>query len=78
MSAVVERRRRAESRWEMVRKGLLVCGILSAVLYVVANVVVPMMDPRYSWMAQTVSELSAIGAPTRGLWVALMIPYGLL
>jgi hypothetical protein len=29
-------------------------------------------------MSQTVSELSAIGAPTRDLWLALMVPYALL
>jgi hypothetical protein len=57
---------------------LLACGILSAILYLAANVVVPMQWDAYSWMSQTVSELSAIGAPTRTLWVALMIPYGIL
>jgi hypothetical protein len=32
----------------------------------------------YSSFSQTVSELSAIGAPTRSLWVLLAIPYTLL
>ena len=32
----------------------------------------------YSSASQTVSELSAIGAPTRSLWVSLAIPYTLL
>ena len=35
------------------------------------NIVVPLQDPSYDSVTQTVSELSAIGAPTRPLWVAL-------
>lgn len=63
----------------MARKLLLVCGILSSLLYVAMNIVLPMLYPGYSTSAQTVSELFAIGAPTRSLWVALSFPYaGLL
>jgi hypothetical protein len=51
----------------MARKALLVCGILSSLLYVVMNVFVPMQWQGYSSASQTVSELSAIGAPTRPL-----------
>jgi hypothetical protein len=61
-----------------VRKSLLICGILSSLLYVVTNVVSAMLYDGYSVVSQTVSELSAIGAPTRQLWVSLMIPYSLL
>jgi hypothetical protein len=53
----------------MVRKVLLVCGILSSLLYVAMLVVVAMQWEAYSSASQTVSELSAIGAPTRALWV---------
>jgi hypothetical protein len=53
----------------MLRKALLVCGILSFLLYVAMNVVVAMQWEGYSSVSQTVSELSAIGAPTRSLWV---------
>jgi hypothetical protein len=62
----------------MARRVLLVCGILSSLLYVAMNVVVPMRWEGYSSLAQTVSELSAIAAPTRSLWVSLAIPYTLL
>jgi hypothetical protein len=62
----------------MVRKILLICGILSSLLYVAMNIVVPMQWEVYSSASQTVSELSAIGAPTRQLWVLLVIPYTLL
>lgn len=57
---------------------LLICGIVSSVLYLAMNIVVPMMAHQYSVTSQTVSELSAIGAETRYLWVALAIPYGCL
>lgn len=62
----------------MARKSLLAAGILASLLYVAMNVVVAMQWPDYSSAEQTVSELSAIGAPTRRLWIALGIPYALL
>jgi hypothetical protein len=61
-----------------VHKFLLICGVLSSVLYVVANVVTAMQYPGYSSSSQTVSELSAIDTPTRSLWVFLMAAYSLL
>jgi hypothetical protein len=57
---------------------LLVCGIASSLLYAAMNVFVPMLWEDYSWTSQTVSELSAIGAPTRPLWVVLGVAYSLL
>jgi hypothetical protein len=62
----------------MVPMTLLVCGILSSLLYVAMNVLVPMLFEGYSQASQTVSELSAIGAPTRALWVRLGTVYSLL
>lgn len=59
-------------------KALLVCGILSSLWYVAINIFVPMMYPGYSSSSFTVSELSAIGAPTRILWVILAMLYPLL
>lgn len=53
----------------MTRKILLVCGVLSSLLYVAMNVWVAMQWEAYSSVSQTVSELSAVGAPTRSLWV---------
>jgi len=46
--------------------------------YVAINIFVPMQFPGYSSVTQTVSELSAIGAPTRPLWVLLCTFYSLL
>lgn len=62
----------------MVRKALLICGILSSLLYAAMNVFVPMQWDNYSSAAQAVSELSAIGAPTRPLWVVLGFVYMVL
>ena len=62
----------------MIRKILLVCGVLSSLLYVGMNVFVAMQWKGYSSASQAVSELSAIGAPTRPLWVPLGIVYTLL
>lgn len=62
----------------MVRKILLACGIAAALLYVAMVVFVPTHWPGYSSASQTVSELSAIGAPSRPLWVPLGIVYTLL
>lgn len=61
-----------------IRKALLFCGILSSLLYIAVNIIVPMQWKEYDVAAQTVSELSAIGAPTRALWTALCTPYTFL
>src|SRR5687767_8020039 len=50
-------------------KVLISCGIVSSLLYVAMNIFVAMQDSNYSSASQTVSELSAIGAPTRSVWV---------
>jgi hypothetical protein len=57
---------------------LLLCGLVSSVLYVGMNVIAAALYPGYSSASQTVSELSAIDAPTRPLWVSLAILYSLL
>lgn len=59
-------------------RGSLVCGILSSLLYAAMNAFVPLGFDGYSLTSQTVSELSAIGAPTRPLWVGLGAVYSLL
>lgn len=60
------------------RKVLLVCGIVSSLAYVTADLVAGLSWPAYSFASQTISELSAIGAPTRRIWLAFGIPYDLL
>lgn len=62
----------------LLNKLLFACGILSSLLYVAANIFVPMQYPGYSLASHTVSELSAIGTPTRQLWVQLLSVYSIL
>lgn len=59
-------------------RALLGCGVLSSVLYVVANVLGARRWREYSLRSQTVSELSAIDAPSRPLVVPLLIVHGAL
>lgn len=59
----------------MLQKALLLSGLASSLVYAAVNVAVPMTWDEYSIASQTVSELSAIGAPTRALWIGLIVPY---
>jgi uncharacterized protein DUF998 len=47
------------------QKVLLVCGILSSLLYVATDIFAALQYRGYSYAAQGVSELNAVGAPTR-------------
>ncbi|MEJ8843895.1 DUF998 domain-containing protein [Lacibacter sp. H375] len=62
----------------MGRNSLLICGILAMLWYVAINILVPTQYPGYDIASYTVSELSAIDAPTRTLWFILCIFYSLL
>ena len=63
---------------QFIHRALLVCGILSSLLFVAINIIVPMKWESYDAVSQTPSELSAIGAPTRKLWAVLSTPYAFL
>jgi len=54
---------------------LLICGILSSLLYVGTDIVAGMLYVGYSFTSQAISELSAIGAPTRPLWIDMTFMY---
>jgi hypothetical protein len=62
----------------MVRKILLFCGILAALLYVGSDIIAAMRWEGYSYTAQSVSELRAIGAPTRSFLLPILFIYALL
>jgi hypothetical membrane protein len=62
----------------MARKVLLVCGILSSLLYVATTILGAMRWEGYSSTSQAISELSAIGAPSRPLVVSLFTVYSVL
>lgn len=63
---------------ERLRHPLLTCGILAGVLYIAMTLFVGVLWDGYSATDQTISELSAIGAPTRPLWNALIMIYAAL
>ncbi|KAB2969680.1 MAG: DUF998 domain-containing protein [Thermoanaerobaculia bacterium] len=50
---------------------LLVSGILSPLLYVASDITMAFVYDGYSYLHQTISELNAIGAPTRTLSIGL-------
>ena len=60
------------------RNVLLICGILASLLYVATDILTGMLWEGYSFSSQAISELSAIGAPTRPLVVTLSIIYDVL
>ena len=60
------------------RKILLICGILSSLLYVTATILGAMRWEGYSSTSQTVSELIAINAPSAPLVVPLFLIYSVL
>ena len=63
----------------MLRRILLLCGVISSVLYVVVDVLGSLRYPGYRYTEQQFSELTAQGSPVRPLMLALsVIPYTLL
>ena len=59
-------------------RALLVCGVASSLVYAAMNAFIPLLWPEYSVTTQTISELSAVGAPTRPVWVITGVLYTLL
>jgi hypothetical protein len=62
----------------LLKKFLLTCGMLASLLYIGMNLYIPVLYEGYNVASQAVSELSAIGAPTRPLWMVLGTIYTLL
>jgi hypothetical protein len=82
-TTIIQDRKELQSR-KRVRKALLICGILSSLLYIGADILAATLYEGYSYTDQTISELSAIGAPTRSLlaltgtvYLFLVIAFGL-
>jgi hypothetical membrane protein len=57
----------------MVRRVFLLCGVFSPLLYAVADALAGMRWRGYSFRDQTISELGAIGAPSRPLFSMLLV-----
>jgi hypothetical protein len=57
---------------------LLVCGILSSLLYVGATILGALQWKGYDWTTRSVSELFALDAPSRPLVATAFLVYGVL
>lgn len=57
---------------------LALCGILAPIIYVAALLIGNILDPTYSQIGKTVSELIERGAPNRDLLNAIFIGYNVL
>ena len=62
----------------MLKRIMLLCGVFSPLLYAVADALAGLYWGAYSFRDQTISELGAIGAPSRLLFTSLLIPTYLL
>lgn len=70
--------RKAYVKARMFRKILLACGMLSSLLYIGRDLAALLSYPSYDFANQVISELSAVGVPSRGIDVAIGRVYGLL
>ena len=61
-----------------IRKSLLICGIFSSLLWIGGDMLAAILYEGYSYTSQSISELSAIGAPTRLLLIPLNTIYEVL
>jgi hypothetical membrane protein len=55
----------------VIKKILLICGILSTIIYIGTDILLGLRWHGYSFTSQAISELSAIGAPTRTQWIVM-------
>jgi hypothetical protein len=61
--------RKSLERRPGLRMALLLCGVAALPLYVVMDIVIARRYEGYRYRDRTISELSAIDAPTRSLWM---------
>lgn len=52
-------------------KILLWCGIIACLMYISTDIFLAIIWDDYSYVDQSISELSAIGSPTRSRWIAM-------
>lgn len=58
---------------------LIICGTAAAPFFILSDIVAAtLLYPGYDYSAQQVSELSAIGSPSRDFWMLMGYPYNLL
>lgn len=56
-----------QPRSNALQRALLLCGLLSSIVYVITDVIGALSYPDYDYAAQAISEMTAIGAPTANL-----------
>lgn len=79
MVGVPQALRRSVELHPRLGKVLVGCGLVSSVLYIAADLIGTLRYPGCSWLDQEFSEMTAQGAPTRPLMLALAeVPYNLL
>ena len=84
MTSVESPQRARPPRVHVSRRGigvqavLLGCGIVSTIMYIAVDLLAASRHPAYSLVDQTISELSAIGAPTAHYWSAMGPAYEVL
>jgi hypothetical protein len=59
-------------------RALLICGILASLIYVGSDIFAAVNWEGYSYSSQTVSELRAVGAPTRAFLIPTLFVYAIL
>jgi hypothetical membrane protein len=59
-------------------RALILCGLLSTLLYVIVDLVGALNYPGYDYAAQAISEMSAVGAPTADLLAPIYRIWSLL
>jgi hypothetical protein len=63
--------KKSQAIYHRLQKILLICGIIAALLYISVDAFLASSYEGYSYTDQAISELSAIGAPTRVFWVTM-------
>src|SRR5512143_4169694 len=63
---------------DVVRRGLLACGVVSSLLYATLDLLAGLRYEGYSFYSQTISELGAIGAPKPAFLQPLFLTYVVL
>jgi hypothetical protein len=78
-SAIASRTLGKTRTWPSLRTLLLISGVAAPVWWVAMDIVSSLRYPGYSYADQTISELSAVGAPTRTFMLTVSgIPYATL
>ena len=62
----------------LIVRSFVACGLISSLVYLASDVVGALNYPRYDYAGQAISEMSAIGAPTKELLAPFYLVYSIL